>query len=225
MFTGIITAVGVVSARESLAASSGQGPAGVRVAIDTAGLGLDDVALGDSIAVDGCCLTVVAIDGPVARFDVSLESLARTAGLEPGRRVNLEKALRLSDRLGGHLVSGHVDGVGTVREFVAVGESWRLAVCASAGLGALIAPKGSVAVNGVSLTVNSVRDEPPAAGEAASTVFEVNLIPHTVAMTTLGDLRPGAPVNLEADLMARYVARLHSAGVPAGSLGERVSGR
>jgi riboflavin synthase len=224
MFTGIISAVGTLRSREPLPAPPGAGPAGVRVEIDTAGLGLVDVALGDSIAVDGCCLTVVAIDGAVASFDVSLESIARTAGFDAGRRVNLEKALRLSDRLGGHLVSGHVDGVGTVREFVAVGESWRLAVAAPATLGALIAPKGSVAVNGVSLTVNTVRDEPAGEG-GGSTVFEVNLIPHTLAMTTLGDLQAGSRVNLEADLMARYVARLHAAGALAGPVDIRVSGR
>ena len=224
MFTGIITAVGTLLSREPLAAPPGAGPAGVRVAIDTAGLGLEDVVLGDSIAVDGCCLTVVAMAGAVASFDVSLESIARTAGFDPGRRVNLEKALRLSDRLGGHLVSGHVDGIGRVREFVPVGESWRLAVVAPGELGALIAPKGSIAVNGVSLTVNAVRDE--AGGDGTQrTVFEVNLIPHTVAMTSLGELREDSPVTLEADLMARYVARLQSAGAAAGSAGEWVSGR
>jgi len=202
MFTGIIAAVGTIVERMPLAG-------GQRITIDTAGLGLDDVALGDSIAVDGCCLTVVEQAGGRASFDVSLESIARTAGFDLGRKVNLEKALRLSDRLGGHLVSGHVDGVGTLREFNEVGESWKLVVEAPAGLGRYIAEKGSITVNGISLTVNAVSDGPGVPGERI-TAFTVNIIPHTLEMTNLGEHRPGARVNLEIDMLARYVERLRA---------------
>jgi riboflavin synthase len=202
MFTGIIAAVGTIVERMPLAG-------GQRITIDTAGLGLDDVALGDSIAVDGCCLTVVEQAGGRASFDVSLESIARTAGFDLGRKVNLEKALRLSDRLGGHLVSGHVDGVGTLREFNEVGESWKLVVEAPAGLGRYIAEKGSITVNGISLTVNTVSDGPGVPGERI-TAFAVNIIPHTLEMTNLGEHRPGARVNLEIDMLARYVERLRA---------------
>jgi riboflavin synthase len=202
MFTGIIAAVGTIVERMPLAG-------GQRITIDTAGLGLDDVALGDSIAVDGCCLTVVEQAGGRASFDVSLESIARTAGFDLGRKVNLEKALRLSDRLGGHLVSGHVDGVGTLREFNEVGESWKLVVEAPAGLGRYIAEKGSITVNGISLTVNAVSDGPGVPGERI-TAFAVNIIPHTLEMTNLGEHRPGARVNLEIDMLARYVERLRA---------------
>ncbi len=202
MFTGIIAAVGTIVERSPLAG-------GQRITIDTAGLGLDDVALGDSIAVDGCCLTVVERAGARAAFDVSLESIARTAGFDLGRKVNLEKALRLSDRLGGHLVSGHVDGVGTLREFTQVGESWKLVVDAPAGLGRYIAEKGSITVNGISLTVNAVSDG-PGVPEERVTAFAVNIIPHTLQMTNLGEHRPGARVNLEIDMLARYVERLRA---------------
>ena len=202
MFTGIIAAVGTIVERTPLAG-------GQRITIDTAGLGLDDVALGDSIAVDGCCLTVVERAGARAAFDVSLESIARTAGFDLGRKVNLEKALRLSDRLGGHLVSGHVDGVGTLREFTQVGESWKLVVDAPAGLGRYIAEKGSITVNGISLTVNAVSDGPGVPQERV-TAFAVNIIPHTLQMTNLGEHRPGARVNLEIDMLARYVERLRA---------------
>jgi len=202
MFTGIIAAVGTIVERMPLAG-------GQRITIDTAGLGLDDVALGDSIAVDGCCLTVVGREDTRAAFDVSLESIARTAGFDLGRKVNLEKALRLSDRLGGHLVSGHVDGVGTLREFSEVGESWKLVVEAPAGLGRYIAEKGSITVNGISLTVNAVSDGPGVPGERI-TAFAVNIIPHTLQMTNLGEHRPGARVNLEIDMLARYVERLRA---------------
>ena len=202
MFTGIIAAVGTIVERMPLAG-------GQRITIDTAGLGLDDVALGDSIAVDGCCLTVVERAGGRASFDVSLESIARTAGFDLGRKVNLEKALRLSDRLGGHLVSGHVDGVGTLLEFSEVGESWKLVVEAPAGLGRYIAEKGSITVNGISLTVNAVSDGPGVPGERI-TAFAVNIIPHTLEMTNRGEHRPGARVNLEIDMLARYVERLRA---------------
>jgi riboflavin synthase len=202
MFTGIIAAVGTIVERNPLAG-------GQRIIIDTAGLGLDDVALGDSIAVDGCCLTVVEQAQARAAFDVSLESIARTAGFDLGRKVNLEKALRLSDRLGGHLVSGHVDGVGTLREFSQVGESWKLVVETPPGLGRYIAEKGSITVNGISLTVNAVSDG-PGTSDTRNTEFAVNIIPHTLQMTNLGVCRVGDRVNLEIDLLARYVERLRA---------------
>lgn len=199
MFTGIVQAVGEIVRTEP------QGD-GVRLALDPRDLPVDDVALGDSIAVNGCCLTVVDIAGQPSRlaFDVSGETLRCTAGLAAAGRVNLEKALRLADRLGGHLVTGHVDGVGTVTQFAAVparaGEpaSWHLAIEAPAELARFIAAKGSIAVQGVSLTVNAVHDS----------AFEVNLIPHTLEATTLNALTVGARVNLEVDLMARYVERM-----------------
>lgn len=203
MFTGIVAAVGRIVA-------AGQGPSAVRLRIDTGTLDTSDVGIGDSIAVNGCCLTVVAVDREDARcvlaFDVSAESLRCTSGLAAPGPVNLEKALRLADRLGGHLMTGHVDGLGTVvaLEPIAEGSGWgshRLVVDAPRELARYIAPKGSIAVQGVSLTVNAV----------AGTRFEVNLIPHTLAVTTLKDVRPGTKVNLEVDLVARYVARLHEA--------------
>ena len=160
--------------------------------------------MGDSIAVNGVCLTVVKIDGNDFMVDVSRETLNCTTGLErQGAHVNLEKALRLSDRLGGHLVSGHVDGVGEVVAFNDIGESWRLVVRAPHPLAKYIAVKGSITINGVSLTVNQV----------AGNEFEVNLIPHTLEVTILGGCRAGTRVNLEVDIIARYLERLI---VPAG---------
>ena len=163
-----------------------------------------DVAVGDSIAINGCCLTIVEVNGSTLSFDVSAETLRCTIGLDRVGDVNLEMALRLSDRLGGHLMTGHVDGVGTVTRFDAVagdtGGSWFLEIEAPADLARFIAAKGSIAVHGVSLTVNGV-DGPR---------FHVNLIPHTLAVTTLKALVPGARVNLEVDLIARYVERLAS---------------
>ncbi len=209
MFTGIVQAVGTI------AAATPQGD-GLRLAIDPGPLDIADVGIGDSIAVNGCCLTVVvrspADAPPRLAFDVSGETLRCTTGLDGRSSVNLEKALRLADRLGGHLMTGHVDGVGTVVAFEAVGAvpaaapgatptSWRLEIEAPAALARFIAAKGSIAVQGVSLTVNAV----------AGARFEVNLIPHTLAVTTLGALAAGASVNLEIDLVARYVARLHEA--------------
>jgi riboflavin synthase len=194
MFTGIIQAVGRV--REVKPA-----PGGVRVIIDTGGLPLADVKIGDSIAIDGACLTVVALSAAALEFDVSEETLGCTAGFTQGAAVNLERALRLADRLDGHLVSGHVDGVGAVVAFAAMGDNRRLVVDAPAELARYIARKGSVAVNGVSLTVNAV--------DAAR--FEINLIPHTLAATTLHALRPAMNVNIEVDMLARYVERLAEA--------------
>jgi riboflavin synthase len=201
MFTGIVQATGRITARDGAAD-------GVRVRIDAAALGVADIAVGDSIAVGGCCLTVVAIDAHVLAFDVSAETLACTAGFDVGREVNLEKSLRLSDRLGGHLVSGHVDGVGVVAAFAPVSTdaqgSWYLSIDAPVALARYIASKGSIAVDGVSLTVNGV--------EGAR--FTVNLIPHTLAATTLRQLAVGRPVNLEVDVIARYVERLRSVPSP-----------
>ena len=191
MFTGIVTAVG------RIAKAQPQGD-GMRLRIDAKALGMDDVALGDSIAIQGVCHTVVAMDANGFDVDTSRATLSVTTGLEAGRDVNLEKSLRLSDRLGGHLMQGHVDGVGTVTAFEDVGGSWRLEVEAPPALARYIAKKGSIAIDGVSLTVNSV--------EASR--FEVNIIPHTRAVTTLRSLAAGARVNLEADLLARYAERL-----------------
>lgn len=195
MFTGIIQAVGHISHLSE----SGGGDA--RVTVAAGGLDLNDAQLGDSIACNGVCLTVVAKTPESFSVDVSGETFSCTIGFAPGDRVNLEKAMRLSDRLGGHLVSGHVDGVGEVIRFepVAGGDgSWRLDIKAPGALGRYLAPKGSIAVNGVSLTVNRVQ----------GTEFSINLIPHTLEQTMLKDLEPGTRVNLEADMLARYADRL-----------------
>ena len=194
MFSGIVAATGRILDVAPL-------EDGVRLTVDVGALGLDDVQLGDSIAHNGVCLTVIAREGNRVQFDVSRETLNCTVGLaEPGE-VNLEKALRVSDRLGGHLVSGHVDGVGEVVRFAPVGESHELAIRAPQALAKYIARKGSIAVNGVSLTTNTV----------SGCEFSINLIPHTIAVTTLKHLHPGAKVNLEIDLIARYVERMSSA--------------
>ncbi|MFZ5506471.1 MAG: riboflavin synthase [Pseudomonadota bacterium] len=198
MFSGIVAAVGRITRIDPL-------EQGVRLTVDTAGLGLDDVALGDSIAHNGVCLTVIGLDGRNAQFDVSKETLNCTAGLDAPGEVNLEKALRLSDRLGGHLVSGHVDGVGTVRSFERVGESHELVIVAPKPLARYIARKGSITVQGVSLTVNRVADVEDGCE------FSINLIPHTVQVTTLGSLKAGSRVNLEIDLIARYAERMMAA--------------
>lgn len=201
MFTGIITAVGQIADVQALGTDASHGK---RLTITTPAGYLGDVALGDSIALNGACMTVTSFDAAAGRFtiDISAESLRRTAGLASTGPVNLEKALRAHDRLGGHLVSGHVDGLGTVTHFAPVGESWELRVKAPAELGRYLAYKGSITVNGVSLTVNSVRDE------ADGCEFSINLIPHTIENTALGALKAGASVNLEVDLIARYVARM-----------------
>lgn len=202
MFTGIITGVGRIADLHPLGSSLDHGK---RLTIEAPPGYLDDVALGDSIAHNGACMTVTSLDAAASRFtiDVSAESLSKTAGLsEPGHRLNLEKALRANDRLGGHIVSGHVDGVGRVTRFERVGESWELRVLAPPALGKYLAYKGSVAVNGVSLTVNRVEDRPDGCE------FSINLIPHTVQHTTLGDLVAGSAVNLEIDTVARYVERM-----------------
>jgi riboflavin synthase len=201
MFTGIVAAVGKIT---SITPLGKQPDAGVRLTIDAGGLPMADVALGDSIALNGACMTVVSKTENGFTVDVSRESLNRTAGLDGMGEVNLEKALTLADRLGGHLVSGHVDGLGTVRKFEPVGESMELVVAAPKELAKYLAYKGSVVVNGVSLTVNRVVD----ASDACE--FSINLIPHTVEVTTLKHLKPGVRVNLEIDLIARYVERMLS---------------
>jgi len=191
MFSGIIQALGKISRIDKR-------EGGVRLAVHAVRLGMDDVAIGDSIAVNGVCLTVVTKTTSGFEADVSAETLRCTAGIDAIGEVNLEKALRLADRLGGHLVSGHVDGVGEVVVFRTVGESMLLKVRAPDELARYIARKGSITIQGVSLTVNAVN----------GAEFEVNLIPHTVAITTLKLLKPGSRVNLEVDLIARYVERM-----------------
>jgi riboflavin synthase len=202
MFTGIITAVGRIV---RVVPESSDPDAGVRMTVDTGDLDRTGVAIGDSIALAGACMTVVAIDGPRLDFDVSRESLDRTAGLDREGDVNLERALRFGDRLDGHLVSGHVDGTGTVVRFEASAESWTLLVRAPLTLARFIAFKGSIAVDGVSLTINAVDDHEKGCD------FSINLIPHTVAVTTLRDLTVGDRVNLEIDPIARYVERMQTA--------------
>jgi riboflavin synthase len=198
MFTGIVQAVGRIATAQAAAD-------GLKLTLDAATLDRSDLRVGDSLAVSGCCLTIVAIDQATLAFDVSAETLRCTARLDRPGPVNLEKALQLSDRLGGHLVAGHVDGVGMVTRFeraASAGENVELEIEAPAELARFIASKGSIAVDGVSLTINAV----------AGRRFSVNVIPHTLAVTTLGSLASGAPVNLEVDMVARYVARLQDVG-------------
>ena len=194
MFTGIVQAVGRITATQAAAD-------GLKLTLDASALDRSDVAVGDSLAVSGCCLTIVAIDQAALAFDVSAETLRCTARLDRPGPVNLEKALRLSDRLGGHLVAGHVDGVGVVTRFERAakdGENVELEIEAPADLARFIASKGSIAVDGVSLTVNAVDPES----------FSVAIIPHTRDHTTLGDLAVGERVNLEADILAKHVEKL-----------------
>ncbi|AVO43264.1 riboflavin synthase [Simplicispira suum] len=208
MFTGIITHVGQIAEVQSLGGSSAHGK---RLTIHCEPTFLTDVGLGDSIAINGACMTVTSLDAAGGRFsiDISAESLNKTAGLAALGAVNLEKALRANDRLGGHLVSGHVDAVGRVMHFAPVGESWELRVLAPPDLARYLAYKGSITVNGVSLTVNRIADS--AEGCEAS----INLIPHTVENTALSRLSAGSSVNLEVDLIARYVARMMDAPAPS----------
>lgn len=203
MFTGIITGVGRISVVRPLGSSPTHGK---RLFIVCPPHYLDDVGLGDSIALNGACMTVTTLDPATAQFsiDISAESLSKTAGLDALGPINLEKALRANDRLGGHLVSGHVDGIGTVTHFAQVGESWELRILASKTLAKYLAYKGSITINGVSLTVNRITDL------ANGCEVNINLIPHTVENTALGSLREGTQVNLEIDLIARYVERMLS---------------
>jgi len=207
MFTGIISGVGAILESVPLGADASHGR---RLTLQAPQGYLDDVGLGDSIAINGACMTVTSQDQAQARFtiDVSAESLVRTAGLTQNGPVNLEKAMRPQDRLGGHLVSGHVDGVGEVAHFAPVGESWELRILAPRELARFLAYKGSITVNGVSLTVNVVQDLPDQRAE-----FSINVIPHTIDNTALGQLKAGSLVNLEVDLIARYVERMLTAGV------------
>ena len=211
MFTGIVSGIGRITESRVLGSDSMHGR---RLVIEVPTGYLADVQLGDSIALNGACMTVTSLDASAGRFtvDVSAESLAKTAGLaEPGP-VNVEKAMRANDRLGGHMVSGHVDGLGTVTHFAAVGESWELRIATPLALARFIAYKGSITVNGVSLTVNRVVDS--AAAVDAACELSINLIPHTMASTTLGTLQIGPRVNLEIDLIARYVERMLTAPKP-----------
>jgi riboflavin synthase len=201
MFTGIVAAVGKILSIVPLGPGT---DAGIRLTVDAGTLPLQDVALGDSIALNGACMTVIEKTANQFTVDVSRESLNRTVGLDTLGEVNLEKALTLTDRLGGHLVAGHVDGLGTVKKFEPVGESWELVIEAPRELAKYLAYKGSIVVNGVSLTVNRVEDA------ANGCEFSINLIPHTIQVTTLKHLRAGARVNLEIDLIARYVERMLS---------------
>ena len=197
MFTGIVQAVGKVREPEKLGN-------GVRLTILAPELGLGDVHVGDSIAVNGACMTVIEKTDTDFKVDVSAESLSKTTGLNTFGEVNLEKAMRLGDRVDGHLVSGHVDGVGLVESMEPVAESWRLVIRAPRMLSPYLAYKGSTTVNGVSLTINKVEDT------AMDTLVTINLIPHTVQVTTLKNLRAQSEVNLEIDTIARYVERMVS---------------
>ena len=199
MFTGIITAIGQIQSAQA----KGDG---LYLVVEVPAGYLDDVAMGDSIAIQGACMTATQFDGNTFSLDISRESLNKTVGLDKPGPVNLEKAMRLQDRLGGHLVSGHVDGVGTVIHFSQVANdaygSWLLRIEAPKELALFLAYKGSIVVNGVSLTVNKTEDT------ATACIVDINLIPHTLQSTTLGKLQHDDAVNLEVDLIARYVARM-----------------
>ena len=195
MFTGIVTGLGRVTSHQAV--GDGQ-----RITVACGDWPLDDVAIGDSIAHSGCCLTIVEKAPGVLRSDVSAHTLGIVTGLEVGALVNLEKSLTLADRLGGHLVTGHVDATGVVTQWTNRAESWLLEVEVPAPLGRFIAPKGSITVNGISLTVNAVADT------ATATRFQLNVIPHTFEVTNLRELKQGGRVNIEIDTIARYVERM-----------------
>lgn len=203
MFTGIVAAVGKLTQVSPL--EPGNPDSGVRLVVSVPNFLRDTTRLGDSIAIQGACMTVVSMAQDEFSVDVSRESLNRTVGLDTPGEVNLEHALRLGDSLDGHLVSGHVDGVGVVSHFAPVGESWELRIMVPSDLARFMAYKGSVTVNGVSLTVNRVGDS------SAGCEISINLIPHTVQVTTLKHLQAGSRVNLEVDMLARYVDRLNTA--------------
>jgi len=200
MFTGIVQTTGRIVAVEPLGL-------GRRLTIEAPALGLDDVRVGDSIALNGACMTVTAKGANSFSIDVSAESLSKTAGLDELGEVNLEKAMRFGDRIDGHLVSGHIDGTGIVSTMAPVGESWSFVVDAPPELARYLAYKGSVAVNGVSLTINRVEDVAPEAASACCRIW-INLIPHTIEVTTLRTLAAGDRVNLEVDMIARYLERM-----------------
>ncbi|NDP39505.1 MAG: riboflavin synthase [Rhodoferax sp.] len=204
MFTGIIIGVGRIVAAHALGSSSTHGK---RLSIECPPAFLDDVGLGDSIALNGACMTVTSRNAAQQQFtvDISAESLDKTAGLAQLGPINLEKALRAHDRLGGHIVAGHVDGIGTVTHFAQVGESWELRLLAPKALAKYLAYKGSITVNGVSLTVNRILDNKDGCE------MSINLIPHTVQNTALNTLQTSSRVNLEIDLIARYVERMLNA--------------
>jgi riboflavin synthase len=197
MFTGIVTDIGTIAAAER------QGDLRVRV---TTTYPTDEIDLGASIACSGVCLTVVDKAPGWVAFDVSGETISRTADGQwtQGRTLNLERALRLGDELGGHIVTGHVDGIGTVARIAEEGGSHRVTIAAGHELAPYVAPKGSITVDGVSLTVNAVRDT------AEGVEFDLNIIPHTAAVTTFGALQPGQAVNLEIDVLARYLQRMEA---------------
>lgn len=197
MFTGIVQAVGKVREPEKLGN-------GVRLTILAPDLGLNEVKVGDSIAVNGACMTVIEVGEREFKIDISAESLSKTTGLDTFGEVNLEKAMRLSDRIDGHIVSGHVDGVGQVESMEPVAESWRLVVRVPRVLSPYVAYKGSITINGVSLTINKVEDT------ALDTLVTINLIPHTLEVTTLKHLKAQSYVNVEIDTIARYVERIMS---------------
>ncbi len=203
MFTGIIQAIGKIETVEKLGD-------GYRLKIHAGGLDMSDVQLGDSIALQGACMTVIEMSTTHFSIDISAESISKTTGLNEPGFINLEKALRFNDRLGGHLVSGHVDGIGEVTLFEQVAakspdeSSWHLVIKAPLALSKYLAYKGSIVVNGTSLTVNQIEDV------TGGCLMHINLIPHTLANTTLQYLRAGSLVNLEVDLIARYVERMLS---------------
>jgi riboflavin synthase len=196
VFTGIIETTGIIEQATVT-------PANTRLVVNAPRLGLHNVAIGDSIAVNGCCLTVVEKSAETFSVDVSPETLSLTSGLQAGAEVNLEKSLRFGDRLGGHLVSGHIDGIGTVTAIEDLDASWRLDIEAAAELAKYVARKGSITINGISLTVNRVTDL-----ENGRVQFAINIIPHTHQVTTIRLLRKGSKVNLEIDLLARYLERM-----------------
>ena len=205
MFTGIVAAIGTIT---DVAPLTTQADSGFKLTIAAGELPLHDVALGDSIAINGACMTVVSKQDDQFCVDISRASLNLTSGLDRPGPVNLEKALTLADRIGGHLVTGHIDGLGTVVKFSPINESFELIIAAPKHLAKYLAYKGSVVVNGVSLTVNRVADFPE------HCEFSINLIPHTLQVTTLNQLKSGMNVNLEIDLIARYVERMLSATQP-----------
>jgi riboflavin synthase len=203
MFTGLVMGVARIERAEALAADGG-----LRLTIDASGVDGFAAEVGDSIALNGACMTATSVQGARFTVDISGESLSKTAGLDGPGEVNVETSLRLGDKLGGHLVSGHVDGIGIVQTMTPVAESWELVVRAPRALGKFLAYKGSITVNGVSLTVNRVTD---VAGADGGCDFSINIIPHTYQVTTLRNLRAGTRVNLEIDLIARYVERMLTA--------------